>query len=180
VDITSGPFHPLGFIPNLLLGMAFRAEGRARLLALFFIFPVTIPTGIVKGLFGGDFGILGVATCALWRRCTFFIVMMTFLAVLYELVGMLFVGEGGSLIPIRCIKPGILDGKRILLAEDTLQGEQGSEEHNRSDNGNEFLVHEIQPPFLFFFHTFRPNRINNNHVVKKKMDLELQTVIGEN
>jgi hypothetical protein len=150
-DISSGPFPPSGFNPNLLLGMAFRAEGRARLLTLFFIFPVTIPTGIVKGFFGGDFGILGVAICALLDLLTFLIGVMTILTIL-QIIDMLFVPELNPLVRIRRVKPGILDGKRILLAEDTLQNEQRSKEHKRSTNGNEFLVHEIQPPFLLFSH----------------------------
>jgi hypothetical protein len=115
----SGPFHRSGFNPNLLFGMALRAEGRARRLAGLFIFPVTIPTIVVKGFFGGDFGILGVATCALLRRCTFLIVVMAILTIL-QIIDMLFVPDGSPFVRIRRIQPGILDGKRILLTEDAL------------------------------------------------------------
>jgi hypothetical protein len=154
----SGPPYPSGFNPNLLFGMTFCAEGRACRLAGLFIFPVTIPTRVVKGLFGGDFGILGVTTCALWRRCTFLIVMMAILTIL-QIVDMLFVPNGSPLIRIRCVKPGILDGERILLTEDALQGEQGSKEHNRGNNGKDFFVHETLTSFLFtLFFTKYPDR----------------------
>jgi hypothetical protein len=135
--------------------MTFRAEGRASRLALFFIFPVTIPTGIVKGLFGGDLGVLFVATCALLRRCTLLVVVMALLAVLL-LIDMLFVLELSPLVRIRRVKPGILDGEHVLLTEDALQDEQGSKEHNRGDNGNEFFLHETPTSFLFtlFFTKF--------------------------
>jgi hypothetical protein len=143
----SGPSYPSGFNPSLLFGMALRAEGRARRLARLFIFPVTIPTVVVKGFFGGDFGILGVATCALLRRCTFLIVVMAILTIL-QIVDMLLVPNGSPLVRIRRVKPGIFDGERILLAEDALQDEQGSKEHYRSDNGNDLFVHETLASFL--------------------------------
>ena len=135
--------------------MTFRAEGRASRLALFFIFPVTIPTGIVKGLFGGDLGVLFVATCALLNLRALLVGVMALLAVLHR-IDMLFVPELNSLVLIRRVKPGILDGERILLTEDALQDEQGSKEHNRGDNGNEFFVHETPTSFLFipFFTKF--------------------------
>ncbi len=141
----------------LLLGMTFRAEGRARRLALFFIFPVTIPTGIVKGLFGGDLGIFFVATCALLRLRPLLVVVMALLAVLLR-IDMLFVLELSPLVHIRRVKPGIVDSEGILLTEDALQDEQGSKEHNRGDNGNEFFLHESPTSFLFtlFFTKSQP------------------------
>jgi hypothetical protein len=147
-SFSSGPFHPSGFNPNLLFGVTFRAEGRARRLALFFIFSVAVPTAIVKGLFGGDLGILGVATCALLNLCALLIGVMALLA-RFTRIDVLFVPERSPFVCIRCVKSGILDGERILLTEGTLQGEQGSEEHNRDDDGNEFFVHETLTPFQF-------------------------------
>ncbi len=103
----------------LLLGMTFRAEGRASRLALFFIFPVTIPTGIVKGLFGGDLGVLFVATYALLSLRPLLVVVMALLAVLLR-IDMLFVLELSPLVRIRRVKPGIVDSEGILLTEDAL------------------------------------------------------------
>ena len=117
----------------LFLGMTFRAEGRASRLALFFIFPVTIPTGIVKGLFGGDLGVLFVATCALLNLSALLVGMMALLA-LFARINMLLVPERSPFVYIRCVKPGIVDGEGILLTEDALQDEQGSKEYNRGDN----------------------------------------------
>ena len=121
--------------------MALRAEGRARRLARFFHIPVTVPTGIVKSLFGGDLGILCVTAPALLRRRSFLIVVVALLAVLHR-IDMFFVAELNPLVFIPRVKPGILDGERILLTEDALQDEQGSKEHNCGDNRKDLFVHE--------------------------------------
>jgi len=71
---------------------------------------------------------------------------MTGFAVLIR-IGMFLVGELNPLVCILCVKPGIVDGDHILLTEDALQDEQGSEEYNRGDNGNEFFAHETLTSF---------------------------------
>jgi hypothetical protein len=148
-----GPFHPSGFNPNLLLGVTFRAEGWARCLARFFQITVTFPAVIVIGRFRGNLGVLGVTIPALLNLLACLCGVMALLAVLQR-VGMLFVPELSPLVRIRCVKPGIIDSDHILLPEHPLQQEQGSKEQNRSDNGNEFFVHETVTSLLSysFFH----------------------------
>lgn len=133
--------------------MTFRAQGRARRVTRLFHVSVAIPTGIVIGRFRSNLGVLGMAAPALLRRLPFLIGVVALFAVLQR-IGMLFVPELNPLVHIRFVKPGMLDGERILLTENALQDEQGSKENNRSDNGNEFFVHETLTSFLSysFFH----------------------------
>lgn len=150
--------------------MTFRAQGRARRLAGLFEVPVAFPTGIMKGLFGGNLGIPFMATCAFLRLRTLLVRVMALLAVLQR-IGMLLVPELNPLVHIRFVKPGILDGERILLTEDALQDEQGSQEQNCSNSGNNCSLHGTPASFLpyYFFHKVQANHNKNNHVVKQKI-----------
>jgi hypothetical protein len=164
------PLYQAALNPKLLFGMTFRAEGRARRLARLLQIPVTISTGIVKRFFGDDLGVLGVAFHALLDLLAFLPRVMALLTIL-QCVGMLFVRKLNPLVLIRCVKPGIVDGERVLLTEGALQDDQGSKEQNGSNEGNEFFVHETLTSFLGypFFHKVRANHTKNNHVVKEKM-----------
>ena len=135
--------------------MTFRTGGRTRRLARLLHGPMTSPTISVKGLFCGELGVLCVAVHALLNLRTLLPGVMALLAVLQR-IGMLFVGEWSPLVLIRRVKPGIIDSDRVRLTENALQDEQGSKEHNRSDNGNEFFVHQTLTSFLFipFFTKF--------------------------
>jgi hypothetical protein len=127
--------------------MTFCTGGRARCLARLFQVPVTILTGIVEGRFCGNLGVLGVATGALLSLIT---LVMALLAVLHR-VGVFFVTELYPLVLIRRVKPGIVDGDGIRLSEDALQHKQRTKEQNRSNNGNDFSVHETLTSFLPLF-----------------------------
>jgi hypothetical protein len=127
--------------------MTFRADGRARRLALLFPIPVTILAAVVKGRFCGNLGVLGVAISALLNLLPLLRGVVALVAVLNR-IGMFFVREWSPLICIRSVKPGIVDGDHILLPEDALQDEQGTKEQHCGNNGNEFLVHQTLTSFL--------------------------------
>jgi hypothetical protein len=127
--------------------MTLRTGGRTRRLARLLHGPMTSPTIIVKGLLRVNLGVLGMAIHAFLNLLTLLPGVMALLAVLQG-IGMLFVVEWSPLVLIRRVKPGIVDGGRVRLTEDALQDEQGSKEHNRSDNRNEFFVHETLTSFL--------------------------------
>ena len=135
--------------------MTFRTGGRTRRLARLLHGPMTSPTISVKSLFRVNLGVLGMAIGALLNLRTLLPGVMALLAVLQR-IGMLFVGELSPLVLIRCVKPGIIDSGRVRLTENALQDEQGSKEHDRSDNGNEFFVHQTLTSFLLtpFFTKF--------------------------
>ena len=105
--------------PNLLLRMTLRTGGRTRRLARLLHGPMASPTIIVKGLLRVNLGVLGMASCALLYLLALLPGVMALLAVL-EHIGMLFVAERSSLVLIRFIETGIVDGYGIRLAEDAL------------------------------------------------------------
>jgi len=108
--------------------MTFRANSWARRLSRLFHIAVTVLTIVVEGLISGDLGKLRVAVHALHDLRSLLPGMVAHLAVLQG-VGMLFVGELNSLVPIALVMLRIIDGDHIRLTKDTLQGDQGSKEH---------------------------------------------------
>jgi hypothetical protein len=101
---------------------------------------VAVLTIVVKGLISGNLGVLRVAVHALLDLLTLLPSVVANLTVLRR-VGMLFVAELNSLIPIALVMLRIIDGDDICLTKDALQNEQGSEEHKGYNNGNELSVH---------------------------------------
>jgi hypothetical protein len=79
---------------------------------------VTIFAVFVKGVFCGNLGVLGMAINALLSLLAFLRGVMALLAL--GSLRMLLVVKRNPLVFIRRVKPGIVDGDGIRLAEDAL------------------------------------------------------------